>query len=323
MIAMKLTRHLLIISIAFSVLPEVSWAEEKVTDWKIVEAKAADGDSMAQFELGRAYFRGEGVPKDEQKALAWTEKSAQQGNADAMTNLGYFYAQGIGVEKSEANAVEWFRKGAEAGSSKSQLNLGLMLRQGKSIERNHDESIRWLDKAAASGDPDAVATVGQLYFLGDALMMPDSEKAYPLLLLAAEAGNPACQNKMGLICREGIGPEVRHKDRNQALHWFRRAAEQGDAKGQFNLAHLMGVESPASENRQEALMWLYMAVDQGEPLADKTLKEIFMSVPPDLAQKARGDVARQLIINAARGTGKTKTAPASPGNKSAAPKTDE
>ena len=263
------------------------------------------------------------MPKDEKKAFEWTKKSAEQENADAMTNLGFFHAQGIGVEMSEAKAVEWFRKGAEAGSSKSQLNLGLMLRQGKSIERNHEESIEWLDKAAASGDPDAVATVGQLYFLGDALMMPDSDKAFPLLLKAAEAGNPVCQNKIGLICREGIGPEARHKDRDQALQWFRRAAEQGDAKGQSNLAHLMKVESPAAEDRQEALMWLYMAADQGEPLANKTLKEISLSIPPDLAGRARGDVARQLIINAARGAGKNKKAPALPSNTSAAPKTDE
>lgn len=293
------------------------------TDLQELAAAAAAGDAGAQFQLGRAYFRGEGMPKDEKKAFEWTKKSAEQENADAMTNLGFFHAQGIGVEMSEAKAVEWFRKGAEVGSSKSQLNLGLMLRQGKTIERNHEESLKWLNKAAASGDPDAAATVGQLYFLGDALMMPDPEKAYPLLLKAAEAGNPACQNKMGLICREGIGPEARHKDRDQALQWFRQAAEQGDAKGQSNLAHLMGVESPASEDRQEALMWLYLAVDQGEPLADKTLKEIFMSIPPDLAQRARGDIARQLIINAARGAGKNKKAPATPDNQSAAPKTDD
>jgi TPR repeat protein len=320
---MNSLRSLVVFITALSFLSATAWPEDKPTDWKTIEAQAADGDAEAQFQLGRAYFRGEGMLKDEKKAFEWIEKAAAQGNTDAITSMGFFHAQGIGVEMSEAKAVEWFRKGAEAGSAKSQLNLGLMLRQGKTIERNHEESLEWLDKAAATGDPDAVATVGQLYFLGDALMMPDSEKAYPLLLKSAGAGNPACQNKMGLICREGIGPEARYKDRNQALRWFRQAAVRGDAKGQSNLAHLMGVESPAAENRQEALMWLYMAADQGEPLANKTLKEISLSIPPDLAIGARGDVARQFIFNAARGTGKNEEAPATADNKSPAPKTDE
>lgn len=258
-----------------------------------LKSSAASGDAQAQFALGRAYFRGEGVPKDVQQAFAWIEKSAEQGNPDAMTSMGFFHAQGVTVPADEEKAVEWFRKGAEAGSGKSMLNLGLMLRQAKAIERNHEESVQWLDRAAASGDPDATRTVGQLYFMGDALMMPEREKAYPLVLKAAEAGDPECQNMMGLICLEGLGPEANHKDLEKALHWFRLSAGQGNAKGQSNLAHALGVESPASDKRQEALMWLYMAVDQGEPLADKTLKEIFMSIPPELASRARADVNKR------------------------------
>jgi TPR repeat protein len=259
-----------------------------------LKSSAASGDAQAQFALGRAYFRGEGAPKDDQQAFAWIEKSAEQGNPDAMTSMGFFYAQGITVPANEEKAVAWFRKGAEAGCGKSMLNLGLTLRQAKTMERNHEESVQWLDRAAASGDPDATRTVGQLYFMGDALMMPEREKAYPLVLKAAEAGDPECQNVMGLICLEGLGPEANHKDLEKALHWFRLSAEQGNAKGQSNLAHALGVESPASGKRQEALMWLYMAVDQGEPLADKTLKEIFMSIPPELAQRARADVIKKM-----------------------------
>lgn len=259
-------------------------------------ASAASGDAAAQFQLGRAYYRGEGVAKDEKKALEWVEKSAVQGNPDAITSMGFFHAQGIAVPMDEEKAVAWFRKGAEAGSPQSQLNLGLMLRQGKTIERNHEESIKWLDQAASSGDSDAIRTVGQLYFLGDALMMPEREKAYPLVLQAAEAGNAACQNIMGLICREGIGQGALHKDREKAIAWFRKAALQGDVKAQSNLGHMLGAESPAAERRQEALMWLYLAADQGEATSDKTLKEIAVSIPPDLQRRARSDAMRQRLL---------------------------
>ncbi len=275
-------------------------ATEDSTDLSQLTARAESGDAEAQFQLGRAYYRGQGVPKDETKAVEWIGKAAAQGNADAMTSMGFFHAQGIGMPRDEQKAIGWFRRGSEAGSPKSQLNLGLMLRQGKTIERDPKESMAWLDQAAASGDPEAVKTVGQLYFLGDALMMPDRAKAYPLILQAAEAGDAACQNKMGIICREGIGPEARHKDPKRAITWFRKAALQGDVKAQSNLGHIMGAESPASENRQEALMWLYLAADQGEATSDKTLKEIAMSIPPDLQRRARNAAARQRLLLFAR-----------------------
>ena len=138
-----------------------------------LEAAAASGNATAQFQLGRAYFRGEGMPVDNAKAIEWISQSAEKGNPDALTSLGFFYSQGVVFEKDESKAIEWFRKGAAAGSLQSQLNLGLMLRQAKTITCNNTESLEWLEKAASSGDPVAVRTYGQVLFLGDAHMLPE------------------------------------------------------------------------------------------------------------------------------------------------------
>lgn len=265
-----------------------------------LQKQAELGDAAAQFQLGRLYFRGDGVTKNEKLALEWIGKSAEQQNTDAITSMGFFYSQGVIVPRDEAKAVEWFRRGADAGSPRCKLNLGLLLRQGKSIQLSNGESLRLMQEAADAGLPEAQSYLGQLYFLGDALLMPDYAKAEPYARKAAESGVAAAQNIMGLLTRDGIGPGAEGKDPVQAEKWFRRAAEQNDVKAQANLAHLMGVASPASTNRVEALQWLLLAKDREEPTAVKTYNEISPSLPAGMEQEARGLCARFLVKQAAR-----------------------
>jgi len=263
-------------------------------------SRAEAGDAAAQFQLGRAYYRGTGRPKDEKAAFSWIEKSAAQGNVDAITSMGFFHAKGIGVENNEAAAIEWFRKGAEKGSATCKLNLGLLLRQGKTIQISSDESLRLMHEAAEADSVEAKSYLGQLYFMGDRYLKPDYAKAKPLLLKAAEAGDPAAQNIMGILARDGIGPSAEGRDQAQAEAWFRKAAEQNEVKAQANLAHLMGVASQGGTNRVEALKWLLLAKDREEPTAEKTYNEISPTFPPDMEREARTLVGRFYLQQAAQ-----------------------
>ncbi len=66
--------------------------------------KAEKGDASAQFNLGRCYFYGQGVAKDEVEAVKWYRKAADQGNARAQYTLGMCYRDGEGVAKDEVEA---------------------------------------------------------------------------------------------------------------------------------------------------------------------------------------------------------------------------
>jgi TPR repeat protein len=60
-------------------------------------AKAERGDAAAQYSLGRMYEYGDGVEKDDGRALSWLRKAAQQGYEPAPDNLKVMYEQGIGI----------------------------------------------------------------------------------------------------------------------------------------------------------------------------------------------------------------------------------
>jgi TPR repeat protein len=66
--------------------------------------KAEDGDVQAQLALAKAYDLGEGVPKDEEKAVQWWEKAAEHAeHGNAWISAGQpwrgLLSQGTGCSK--------------------------------------------------------------------------------------------------------------------------------------------------------------------------------------------------------------------------------
>ncbi len=74
-------------------------------DFIALKYKAEKGNAVAQSNLGLAYARGSGVPKDAVEAVKWYSKAAAQGYAEAQFALGESYVNGEGVEK---DAVEGY-----------------------------------------------------------------------------------------------------------------------------------------------------------------------------------------------------------------------
>ena len=86
---------------------------------KALRQRAAQGDMTAQHNLGRRYYRGEGVPQDDAEAAAWYRKAADQGDPHAQYNLGVLYGEGQGVPQDDAQAVAWTRKAADQGEPRA------------------------------------------------------------------------------------------------------------------------------------------------------------------------------------------------------------
>lgn len=73
--------------------------------------EAADGGyKKAQYRLGRAYDKGNGVKEDNTTAVKWYQKSAAQGYYKAEYQLGKAYLKGKGVAKDEQKAKMWLQK---------------------------------------------------------------------------------------------------------------------------------------------------------------------------------------------------------------------
>lgn len=61
------------------------------------------------------------------QASEWFRKAAEQGLPEAQNMLGLCFLYGQGVIKDETKAVDWFRKAAEQGYAEAQNMLGTCL----------------------------------------------------------------------------------------------------------------------------------------------------------------------------------------------------
>ena len=104
---------------------------------------------------GRMYYNGQGLPKDDQQAVAWYRKAAEQGHALEQYLLGNMYAFGNGVPKDEQEAAAWYRKAAEQGDDGAQNSLGKMYDNGRGVPKDAQSAYSWWLLASAQGNQKA------------------------------------------------------------------------------------------------------------------------------------------------------------------------
>jgi len=122
------------------------------TALRLLRPLAAQGDDVAQFDLGVMYNKGWGVPRDYVQAAKWYRLAAAQGNPEAKYNLGILYDD----SHRYAEAVKWYREAADQGLGDAQFNLGLLYAKGQGVPRNDIQAYMWFELSAAQGDQSAV-----------------------------------------------------------------------------------------------------------------------------------------------------------------------
>ncbi|MFM9032352.1 MAG: tetratricopeptide repeat protein, partial [Opitutaceae bacterium] len=96
-------------------LSTVGSKSETWSDVRELEAAAAKGNPRAEAALGELLQRGDGLPRDDARALALLEKSARAGHSPAAFRLGFLLSRGEnGAARDPARAIAYFRAGSRA-----------------------------------------------------------------------------------------------------------------------------------------------------------------------------------------------------------------
>ncbi len=126
-----------------------------------LRAAAAQGDVLAEYDLGTLYADGRGVTKDPGQADLWFRKAANQGYAIAQYRLGRLYDATHGGISDDAQAAAWYQKAADQGLAEAQNDLGTMYANGQGVPQDYLQAIKWLTLAKQSGDPLAAPNLQQ------------------------------------------------------------------------------------------------------------------------------------------------------------------
>jgi TPR repeat protein len=195
-----------------------------------------------------------------------------------------------------AEAVKWWRKAAEQGDAEAQYNLGYMYGNGWGVTQDFAEALKWYRKAAEQGDARAQYELewaeakvaasstqsadakreqeerqadarSDLAKGGAASAAGDYAEAVKWWRKAAEQGNAQAQHNLGLMYDKGEGVT---QDYAEAAKWFRKAAEQGDVEAQYNLGLMYYFGDGVLQDTIAAHMWSHIAADNGHMNAGKS-----------------------------------------------------
>lgn len=108
------------------------------------ELRSAILGLMTPEQRAEAGGRSRKVVKSSESALC---KEAKRGNAEAQYNLGLAYSKGDGVPQNYSEAAKWYRLAAEQGHAAAQCNLGLYYLYGWGVYKDRQEAVRWLRQA--------------------------------------------------------------------------------------------------------------------------------------------------------------------------------
>ena len=156
-----------------------------------------NGYQKAYLGLAKAYEYGNGVKKNQNKAMRYYEKAADGGAAEAAMKLASEY----GSAKDDAKAFKWYKKAAENGDASAAFALSHMYAAGKGVAKDEENSKYWLTISAANGFAHAQYMMGSMEY-NRYQMNKDVEaltKAKMWLQKAAGQGNADAEKMLKIL----------------------------------------------------------------------------------------------------------------------------
>lgn len=229
--------------------------------------QATAGDAEAQAKLGLDLIKSKS-PTDKAAAIEWFRKSAEHGNADGEWNLGTAYFVGNGVSRDVSTGLDWMRRSLSDGSGNHMFMYGMMLAtfggdphqgmawahksaeagfapgmmmwsmaelSGKNgIPQNKADAEQWMLRAAKTGSAFAQMALGHFYIDGT-FGKPDVQTGLHWLQQAATQGYPRAEGALGVFLVTGDKSVPRNPA--QGIEWAEKAAAQHDAFGYYALGY--------------------------------------------------------------------------------------
>ncbi len=193
-------------------------------------SKAVRAESLtARYNLGMAYYNGDGVPKNALKASQWLQMAVKQNFSEAQYSLGLLLIEGAeGVTK---NTIEGLRLLTKASNQNHQFATEYLRKRGNLPNLNSDPS---LNNSLAIGDehsaPDDMTRLklARNFFTGVG-EEHNYLKAFELFFPLAQGGNAEAARFVGIMKLSGKGTD---KNLKIAKEWLSVAAQKGDKPAQ-------------------------------------------------------------------------------------------
>ena len=179
---------------------------------------------------------------------------------------------------------------AVAGDAEAAYELARRLYMGKGVRKSYELAREWYEFGAEKNHPDCCFDLGQMLVsgLGGA---EDQERAAQLFKTAADAGNRNAMFELGAMYAMGRGVKKNYVKASRYLRlsgteearamledasdWWRPAAEQGIAEGEYQYGVCLVNGYGVPSDTEEGYKWIYKAALKNHPKALDAMSQIF------------------------------------------------
>mgnify|MGYP000797197484 FL=1 len=239
-----------------------------------------ENDDMANddlfYKLGQMFKLGLGTDSDVTKAIEYFRRSAEMNNKNGLFEYGKALLIGEHIPQDTDSAVKLLEKAVKLKNINSKRFLALEYISGEHLEQDIEKGIALLTECADSGDVIASYRLGKIYLQGE-IMPQNLDKAEKYLLLAEDSEytqyalaklylqeekydiqkavnyfeNCAAKNHWASYQLGGIylfGAAGLTKDKEQAIEWFTKSANDGNEYAQAMLDDISKFENDLLAN---------------------------------------------------------------------------
>ena len=229
-----------------------------------------ESDDMANddlfYKLGQMFKIGLGTDSDVTKAIEYFKRSAEMNNKNGLYEYGKALLLGEHIPQDKEKAVKLLEKAIKLENINAKRFLALELISGEHLDQDIDKGLAMLTECADSGDAFACYKLGKIYFKGD-IVLQDLDKAEKYLLSAED--NEFTQYAFGKLYLQKEKYDIQ-----KAVNYFENCADKNHwASYQLGRIYLFGAAG-LTKDKEQAIEWFTKSANDGNECAQAMLDNI-------------------------------------------------
>lgn len=231
---------------------------------KIESDDMADDDLF--YKLGQMFKLGLGTDSDVTKAIEYFRRSAEMNNKNGLFEYGKALLIGEHIPQNTDSAVKLLEKAVKLKNSNAKRFLALEYISGEHLEQDIEKGIALLTECADSGDVIACYRLGKIYLQGE-IMSQNLDKAEKYLLLAEDS-------EYAQYALAKLYLQEEKYDIQKAVNYFENCADKNHwASYQLGRIYLFGAEG-FTKDKEQAIEWFTKSANDGNEYAQAMLDDI-------------------------------------------------
>lgn len=218
------------------------------------------------YKLGQMFKLGLGTNSDVTKAIEYFRRSAEMNNKNGLFEYGKALLIGEHIPQNTDSAVKLLEKAVKLKNSNAKRFLALEYISGEHLEQDFEKGIALLTECADSGDVIACYRLGKIY-LESEIMPQNLDKAEKYLLLAED-------NEYTQYALAKLYLQEEKYDIQKAVNYFEKSADKNHwASYQLGRIYLFGAKD-IERDKEQAIEWFTKSANDGNEYAQAILDEI-------------------------------------------------